>query len=1161
MKNWTFKTWNTVLGWTVFGVAFLTYLSTMERKFSFWDTGEYISSAVKLEVTHAPGAALFQLVGAVAAMLALGNGENYSLVINGMSALFSALTVLLLFWTVTHMSRRLLNKEMNELSSSQQLAVLFSGLIGALSFTFSDTFWYSAVEGEVYSMASLFIALLIYLVTRWENESNAKDNHRWIILMAFVVGLSVGVHMMAMLAVPAVCLFYYARKYTFSWKSFLYANLITLGIMVFVFKIIFPLVMSMFGKMEIFAVNGLGLPFHSGTLIAFILLTVLCYYLLTYSKKKLGAVYQTAALSIVFMVIGFSCWLVIPIRANANPPMNLNNPDNAIGMLDYYNRVQYGDWPIFKGQNYTHALDYDGMEKNEDGSWKQNTTGDIFEKDEKSGMYRKVGERFNYVYSKEHISIMPRMFNDDKEVMANYISMYGAPDFTFNYSNPQVADNPEAHKIYDDLRKKFDNGTIKVDDYLDVKPYDLINVQRPSFFQNLDYFITFQNGYYFVRYLMWNFVGRQNDLEGHMENNRGNWISGIPLVDNALWGNQEKMPAKYRNESTTAFFFLPLLLGLLGIFFQLNRDFKRFYAVLSLFILTSVGIIFYTGVKPFEPRERDYAMVGSFYAFALWIGLGVLAAYYYMQQKFQSKPANWALGVLLLGIPLLMAFENYTPHDRSGRSAAYDFAYSSLKDLPKNGILFVYGDNDTYPIWAIQETERMRDDVKVVNFTLLSTPWNIDQVKRRTYNALGVPSELSHEHYREGTNDQVYLMSPDQWQDLFSSLNERGLSQSALADFQKYQQIDSMSMKEAVQFLKTKSEAKDMVLKLLFGESKYERFNLLPVSKFILPVNKNNAVKSGIITQKEAALAKDQIVIEYQRQSMFKNNIMLLDILANFDWNRPISFSTGGVYDPENIFYLTDYLQYDGFSYRLVPIATNASENAEMGRVNPDILYRNVKNFRWGNFKDLDVHFDETCTQNIPVYRGAASRAAEALALSGQKSKALEVMDLASREIPSNKYNDPRSLSSMVYGYMIAGQEKKGLALAEQIKEGIFEEYDYYMSMDKDQQRFASRQLRSKPFEYSMVVAAVSDAYRKMGRLDKGYDYTIRSMEPLDKRYRKLISDLQAMGKQKAYGQTGQVENIVPFYHYLIEVVNPYDSTFGPEKLKQIETELIQVTQ
>lgn len=1161
MKNWSFKKWNTLLGWVVFAIAFFTYLSTIEPNFSFWDCGEYISSAVKLEVTHAPGAALFQLVGAVFAVFAFGNGEHYSIVINAMSALFSAFTILFLFWTITHLVRRLLHKDFNDITKHQEISILFAGVIGALCFTFSDTFWFSAVEGEVYSMASMFIALLLWLVTKWENEYLETDNERWIILIFFVTGLSVGVHMMAMLVIPALCFIYYARNYEFSWKSFLWANGITLGILAIVFKGIFPLIMTLFGKMEIFAVNGIGLPFHSGTIIAFIILIAICYFALKYARKTKKGIYQTVVLSVIYMMIGFSCWMVIPIRANANPPMNLNDPDTAIGMLDYYNREQYGDWPTSYGQNYTAALDANGIQKNEDGSYKTQKTGDVYEKDEKTASYRKVGERFNYMYSKDQVSILPRMFNDDKSVMENYISMYGAPDFSFNYANEDVADNPEAHKIFDDLRKKYEEGSIKAADYLQVKPYNLINVQRPSLAQNLNYFFTFQNGYYFVRYLMWNFVGRQNDLEGNMENNRGNWISGISFIDNALYGDQSKMPAKFKNESTVRFFFLPLILGLIGFFFQLNRDFGRFYAILSLFIITSVGIIFYTGVKPFEVRERDYAMVGSFYAFAIWIGLGAGALLWYLQEKVKSNALNIGAGVILMGIPLMMGFQNYNVHDRSNRYTAYDYAYSTLKSLPKNDILFVYGDNDTYPIWGMQETSGLRDDVKVVNFTLLSTPWNIDQVKRRTYNSMPVPSVFTHEDYRDGTNDQIFLMSKKDWGNIFANMKEQGAPDNVFPEFRKYLTQDSMTLKEAVNFIKMKSDDKDQILKMIFGEAKYEKFNFLPVSKFILPVNKQNAVKSGTIEQKDLAQTVGQITIDYKKNSMFKNNLLLMDILANFDWKRPINFSSGGIYDPENLFFLGDYLQYDGFSYRLVPIKTTEREDGEMGRVDANSLYNIVKNYKWGNFKDLKVHFDETCTQNIVSYRSSASRAAEALSLSGQKAKAIEILDLASREIPVAKYNDPRSLSSIVYGYIVSGQEQKGLKLAEELKKGIFTEYDYYTSLSDKEQRFVSRQMRTKPMEYSLVVGAVSDAYMKIGQKSKGYDYLVKSLEPIDKKFNNFVKDLQTMGKEKAYNESEKVQKITPFYTYLFDIMNPYDSTYAKEKEAQITAAIMKATQ
>jgi len=1161
MKNWSFKKWNTILGWVLFTIALITYLSTMEHYLSFWDCGEYISSAVKLEVTHAPGAALFQIVGSVASIFAAGNEQNYAIVINAMSSLFSAFTILFLFWTITHFVRRLLNKDFEEITQHQKISILFAGAVGALCFTFSDTFWFSAVEGEVYSMASMFIALLVWLITKWENEYLAKDSERWIILIFFVLGLSVGVHMMGMLAVPAVCLVYYARNYKFTWKNFIWANAITLGILIIVFKIIFPLIMTMFGRLEIFFVNGLGLPFHSGTIAAFILMILPSYFMIKYARKAKRNIYQTVALSVVYMIIGFSCWMVIPIRANANPPMNLNDPDTAIGMLDYYNREQYGDWPTIYGQNYTAFLDANGIEKNEDGSFKTQKTGEIYEKDEKTGTYRKTGDRFNYIFSKSQVSLMPRMFNQDKDVMANYISMYGAPDFTFNYANEEVADNPQAKQIFDELRGKYEDKSITAADYLKVKPYNLINVQKPSLAQNMDYFITFQNGYYFVRYLMWNFVGRQNDLEGKMENTRGNWISGISFIDNALLGNQDKMPAKFKNESTVKFFFLPLILGLIGFFFQLNRDFGRFYALLSLFVLTSVGIVFYTGVKPFEVRERDYAMVGSFYAFAIWIGMGAGAILWFLRSKVKSNTVNIALGIILLGIPFMMGFQNYTPHDRSKKSAARDYAFSFLKSLSKDDIIFIYGDNDTFPVWAIQETERFRDDVKTVNFTLLATPWYIDQVKRKTYNAVGIPTQLNHDDYRDGVNDQIYMMKKEDWEGVFSMLKEQGAPETEFAGFRKYLTQDSLTLKEAVSFLKIKSPEKDELLKMYFGEEKFEQYNILPVNKFILPVNKENALKTGIITQADLPNVVNQIMITYKGNTLFKNNLMIMDMLANFDWKRPINFSSGGIYDSENIFYLDEYLQFEGFSYKLVPIHTAQGPDGDTGRVDVNSLYHIVKSFKWGNFKDLSIHYDEAATSNIMGYRMTAGRAASKLALSGQKEKALEILDLVSKEIPAEKYNDPRSLSSIVTGYIIAGQEQKGLQLAKILEKDIFDEYDYYLSLSPAFQKQSARQMRVKPMEYSMVVSAVTDAYQKLGQDDKAYAYLVKSIKPIDKKFNVFIRELQQMGKEKAVKESENIQKITPFYQYLFDVMKPFDSSYSKEKEAQITRAMIKVTQ
>lgn len=1163
MKDWTNKKWNNILGGVMFVIAAITYLSTIQPELSFWDCGEYISSAVKLQVTHAPGAALVQLVGAVAAMLAFGHTNLYSAVINSTSAIYSAVTILFLFWTITHLVRRILKKEWSELTKTQSIGILFSGAVGALAFTFSDTFWFSAVEGEVYAMTNMFIAVIIWSICKWEEQLDEPGSDRWIIFIFFLTGLSLGVHMMVMLSIPAVCLIFYARKYKFTWKGFIIANVVTLAILAFVFKGIFVFLMAMFAKFEIFFVNGLNLPFNSGTIFAILVLIGIFYFLLKYAIKHKSRIMQTIVLSLGFMIIGFSCWVMIPIRATANPAINLNDPDNALGMKDYYNRVQYGDWPTIYGQDYTAYLDYNGIEKNSDGSYKTTPTGDIYEKNERTGRYDIVGVNTDYVYNPKQESFMPRMFDSDKSVIKNYMSMYGAPDFTFNYSNSDLANDKQAVVVFDQLRKKYDDGEMTYDDYMNVKQYDLINVKRPSFGQNFDYFISFQNGYYFIRYLLWNFVGRQNGLEGNMEVTKGNWISGIAFLDNYLYGNQSTLPAKFKNESTVAFFFLPLILGLIGFFFQLNKDFGRFYGILALFFTMSVAIIFYTGVKPFEPRERDYAMVGSFYTFAIWIGLGAAAIFYFVEKKIKLKSAGWIVGILLLGIPFMMGFQNYRPHDRSHKYAAYDYAYSFLKSLPKQDIMITYGDNDTYPVWGIQQTQGFRSDVRVAHQALLGTPWFISQMMRKVDNSNKLPLTLTAKDYDQGVNDQIYLMDKTAWQQLFQSVQQQGGSVAEFAPFQKYLTQDSMTVKDAINFIKMKSPAKNEILKMLFGTEKYEKLNFLPVNKFILPVNVQNAVKAGIIKPQDASQAVKEIVINYKDNMMMKNNLVLLDLLSTFNWTRPISFSVGGAYDPENFFYLDKYLQFDGFSYRLVPIESSedADGRGDMGRVDGDDLYNIVNNYRWGNFKDLYNYFSESGIRNIISYRLSAGRAAQALAAKGENKKALEVLDLASREIPSSKYNDPRSLVEIMYGYLVAGNEKKALELADQMKKEVFKYYDYYQSLTPAEQKTVQSDMGAQPYYYSMIVGAVSDGYSKLGKKDKALDYIIASLQPIDKRYNAFVNRLKMLGKEKAFKESGGIKKITPFYQAMFDVMKPYDSMYGQEKMSQITTQMVQLTQ
>lgn len=1132
-----FKKWNTGLGWFCFAIALITYFLTIERDFSFWDCGEYIASAAKLEVTHSPGAALFQIMGAVLAIFSFGNPAHYGLIINAMSALFSAFTILFLFWTISHLVLKAFNKSSNEeLDFNSKFIALAGGATGSLAFTFTDTFWYSAVEGEVYSMASCFIAMLFWMICKWENITNEKKALRWLLLIFLTLGLSVGVHMMVLLVIPALCYVYFAKKHQFTIKNFIIANLITLVIFGIIFKGIFPFVMTMFGKTEIFFVNELGLPFHSGTFFILILLILFFYFGIKYTSTKKLAKINFIFLAVLFMLVGFSAWMVIPIRANANPPMNLNNPDNAIGMLDYYNREQYGDWPVGYGANYTAHLAKDGILRDEEGNPKIIKKGKIYEKDEKKGNYLVTGERTDYVYNPKHESYLPRMYNPDPQVMENYGLFTGYPEFSIA---TDYIDEPQAIEIIEHLKKKREQGDITIEDYQEYGA--LMDIKKPTFAQNIEFLFSYQVGYMFVRYFLWNFAGRQNDFEGQYEINKGNWVSGLSFIDTPRLGDQTSLPQRFQNKSTNHYYMLPLILGLIGFFFHLNRDFGRFYALISLFLLTSIGIILYTSVKPFEPRERDYALVGSFYVFAIWIGIGT-AYLISLVNKFNSKNISVGVFLLTLTVPIVLVAKNWDDHNRSERTAAHDQAYSYLESLDKNSILFTYGDNDTYPLWAIQETSEFRTDVKIVNYTLLGTAWNIDQVKRKTYTADAIPGKMQHEHYRDGKNDMISVMDKNSLSELFEYLNENEIDTT---DFEPVRQIalkDSMTAKEAMEYILTKNPIKDAILSTRYSLNDGD-INLLPVKKIIIPVNKANAIKYGIVQKEDAHLMEDYLVV-HLKSSMRKELLAMLDMFANYNWDRSIYFSSGGIYSNENTFFLKDYLQFEGFNYKLVPIKTPENENGEIGRVNPHVLYKTIKGFKWGNFNKENVHYDETAKQNIILYRNSVSRAASELVKIGQKQKAKELLNLVNREIPVEMYPTNLSITNIVYTYLIIGEEKHALEIAKSFENNIFEELDYYNSLEHSIKLQVRQEMGKLRYQYAMLVESIINGYEESGQTQKAKNYIKTALQPIDKRFN---SDKNNKNQLKSLNNL-----IQEHYSGIIPILYEIDSTFIKNKINTL---------
>lgn len=1111
------------MGWGLFVIASLVYLLTMERTLSFWDCGEYIVSSAKLGVTHAPGAAMYQLIGAVWAGLSFGDNSLYSILINSMSAMFSAGTILFLFWTITHFGQRIVVKEFGEkMPMNKEWVVLLAGVIGSLAFMFSDSFWFSAVEGEVYAMASFFTALLLWLALKWENEIGEPRENRWLILIALIVGMSTGVHLMAILVVPAICYIYYFKHYEFSWKGFAIANVITLAIFYFVFQVVFSTIMNFFGNIEIFMVNELDMPFHTGTLVAFLLLVVVFYFALFFTRKKGWVTANTAVLAVMFMLIGFSSWLVIPIRANANPHMNLNDPDDAIGLLDYFNREQYGDWPVFNGPLYTAHISPNGVERNPDGSYKMRDRGPIYKRNVQKGTYDVVGRKSDYVYNSDHIGPFARMYHP--QAVENYKAIMGEPETVTMY-------NPE--------RQEMEPTYVK-----------------PGLFKNIQFFLSYQVGYMYLRYLGWNFIGRQNDLEGNMEVTRGNMITGITFIDNLLIGGQTNLPAIYKDTAArNVYFALPFILGIVGFFFQAKRDPGRTFALVSLFLLTGVGIILYTNVRPFEPRERDYAVVSSFYVFAIWLGLGAMSVYYFLKTKMAQKKAL-IVTAILLAIPLWMGFQNWDDHDRSQRRAAHDLAHNYLVNLDPNSIIFVYGDNDTYPLWGLQETELFRDDVKIVNYTLLGSTWNISQAKRRTYNAAPIPGMMQEEDYRQGVNEGIIVLSQDLMTQIeaYAAQNEPQLHAHVLS-LKQYVE-NGMTAKEAMEWILDRNNpAKQALvreLKMVYSSS---IDNVLPTNKIIVPVNRENALKNGIISQSQAGEMVPNVVFNIKKNQIgYKSELVMLDLLANYNWDRAIYFSSGGMYDDTNIFYLNDYLQYEGFSFKFVPIRTERSSVGDIGTLDADRMYGFVKNLQWANFGKPNVHFDPTSTNNILTYRSMVSRTANKLIEQGDTEKAREILQILDENIPYERFSEGVTLFSLVPTYLRLGETQKAEELQSFLKQQNEELLNYYNGLTASQrisvaneiQRQVGVQQYSTANMIDYYLAVEKDTIAAKNEFEKFY-------LPIERRIEQIANRVQAVGiNSLTEEEHQQLGTDLGLQRSMLPYANDIDSAYAAEKFRSM---------
>ena len=1033
-----FEKWNTLTGWFVFLIALVTYIMTVEPTGSFWDAGEYISTSAKLQVAHPPGAPFFQMMGAFFAMFATDPG-NVALMVNLMSGVSGAFAILFMFWTITNLGQKIIGKE-EPLTNPRSIAILGAGMVGCLALTFSDSFWFNAVETEVYAMASLIMSLLLWLGLKWIDDLDTPRGNRWLVLISFVIGLTFGIQFMGFLAIPSIGLLYYFKRYkTTTVKNFLLANIAVVVVLILVYKFSLTYVLKLFGWSEVFFINDVGLPFNSGSIIMLLVFAGAFYFGLRYTRKNNYRTANTLVLCGLFLFLGFSSWLMLPIRANANVVINENNPADARALLAYYNREQYPgvDSPVY-GAYYSDLFAPPG--ENRDDKPK-------YERDEALGKYVITN---NYKEAlpgpnQDHMGILPRMWSDQHA--ENYMKFYGPLEFSLTSSNEELREAAQQ------VKQGLENGEIGEEQYISFlrRFRDYLEVHPPTLWQNIQYMLSFQFGYMYWRYFMWNFVGKQDDMQGRY-NGQGEWISGIGFIDEMRLGSQQNLPQdKLDNKGRNTYFFLPLLLGIIGLVFQLSRNPKQFWVLFVFFMFTGIAIQFYTNPYIFQPRERDYSLVGSFYIFAIWIGLGVLALF----EEFKKwiTPRIWAPAITvicLLAVPVLMASQNWDDHDRSGRYTARAAAMAYLDSCQEDAgsMLFTIGDNDTFPLWYVQEIENYRTDIRIICTSLFATDWYVDQMKRKAYESDPIPSQLTHDLYRYGNRDVIYLqkITENRW-DIEDFLNWIG-SDRPETKLRYYLEKNGADL----------SEYPESTLDLVY----------YPTDKIRVQVNKENVLKSGLVKEKDSALIVDYIDIDLPG-ALAKNRIMMLDILANNDWERPIYFS-GGSFDSAEYIWMKEYLQLDGMAYKLVPIRTKNRSPFEMGRIDTDLMYDVVMNWEWGNSGSPEIYHDpQTRSQGLSL-RSNLARLMEALIAENKIEKASEVIDLAMTQLPVDRYGFYTFVEPFLDGYYKVGETTRARELFDTLIGVYKDRLDYYEGTSLDQQYEQIEEILADMEAYKRVI-------------------------------------------------------------------------------------------
>ena len=1048
-----YKLVNNVLGWLTFFVAAFVYCSTIEPTASFWDCPEFITTGYKLEVGHPPGAPFFMLTANLFSQFA-SDPSQVARMVNTMSALLSATTILFLFWSITHLARKLILKDWSELTLGKLIAIEASGLVGALIYTFSDTFWFSAVEGEVYAYSSAFTAIVFWLILKWEDHADEPHSDRWLVLIAYMTGLSIGVHLLNLLCLPAIVLVYCYRRFpNIELKGSLIALVGSFILVAAVLYGVVPGIITVAGWFELLFVNTLGCPFNTGEIIYIVLLVaiviwaiyesyvdksfkrqnvsfvlavgmlgipfrgmtwsaaIIClvilaaiYFGLNY-RKKIGKdlvpvltsrFKNTALLCMLMLMIGYSSYAVIVIRSAANPPMDQNSPEDVFTLGSYLSRDQYGDSPLLYGQAYTSqvAYDVDGnmcVPKHKEGAaiWQRKEKASKDEKDS----YFVVSHKDKIIYAQN--MLFPRMHSSAHA--GAYENWMGGVEGT------QV-------------------------------PYDRcgepVMVKMPTQMENIRFFLSYQCNFMYWRYFMWNFAGRQNDIQGNGEPEHGNWITGISFIDDWMLGDQSKMPAELKaNKGHNVFYCLPLLLGLIGLFWQAwrgQRGIRQFWVVFFLFFMTGLAIVLYLNQTPQQPRERDYAYAGSFYAYAIWCGLGVLAIYDMLKKKIKGNDVAVAgvVGVACLLVPIQMASQTWDDHDRSGRYTCRDFGQNYLMTLQDKGnpIIFTNGDNDTFPLWYNQETEGVRTDARVCNLSYLQTDWYIDQMKRPAYDSPSVPITWPRIDFCSGTNDYIEV--------------KPGMKQQLLEFYRDYPQEARAAFGDDPFELKN-------ILKY-WVRSKDSDTHIIPTDTLYITIDKEAVRRSGMMMASDTI--PDRMVISLAgKRAIYKNDLMMLEMLAQCNWERPLYVAT--TVGSDNYMNLGDNFVQEGLAYRITPFNTKAP-----GAKNFDTekTYNNVMNrFKWGGLDKPGLYIDETVMRMCYTHRHLFATLAMQLIAEGQNAKAEKVLRKSEKVLP--EYNVPYTFmsgaSDLARAYALIGKKADAARILNKVWADAKSYADYYLQL------------------------------------------------------------------------------------------------------------------